>query len=282
MSGGGVSKELIISNVLVLVFLIVVIVFFGMPLTWLVISAVNPGLMSPEFIIPSKPSFENFLKLVEPVGVVPPYQWIINSLIISTASATLTSLVSLLAVFVLTRYSFRGQQAMLTSFVIFRLIPPLLIALPLMTLFKMWGLMNSMVALVIVLSALVMPFTLLMMESYFRAIPITYEEAAMIDGCTKIGAFMRVTLPLATPGLISVWLLAFVYSWSEFIIPLVIIKSVELMPASVGLYFFFGQYGRIEYGKISAFSIVYALPIVIVFFITQKYLKRGVAGLVAR
>ena len=277
----GIRREELIASIVVLAFLLGVIFFYSMPLTWLILSSIDPK-ATPEFRIPPQPSLENYVRLVEPVGEVPPYKWILNSLIIASSSATLTMLVSLLAAFVFTRYSFRGQQSMLTAFVIFRLIPPLLIALPLMTLFRMWGLMDSVVALIFVLSALVLPFTLLMMESYFRAIPITYEEAAMIDGCSKLGAFLRVTLPLAAPGLVSVWLLAFVYSWSEFIIPLVIMRSVDLMPASVGLYYFFGQYGRIEYGKISAFSIVYAFPMVLVFFATQKYLRRGIAGLVSR
>ncbi|HDJ83825.1 MAG TPA: carbohydrate ABC transporter permease [Desulfurococcaceae archaeon] len=277
----GIRREELIASIAVLAFLLGVIFFYSMPLTWLILSSIDPK-ATPEFRIPPQPSLENYVRLVEPVGEVPPYKWILNSLIIASSSATLTMLVSLLAAFVFTRYSFRGQQSMLTAFVIFRLIPPLLIALPLMTLFRMWGLMDSVVALIFVLSALVLPFTLLMMESYFRAIPITYEEAAMIDGCSKLGAFLRVTLPLAAPGLVSVWLLAFVYSWSEFIIPLVIMRSVDLMPASVGLYYFFGQYGRIEYGKISAFSIVYAFPMVLVFFATQKYLRRGIAGLVSR
>ncbi len=276
------TKETIVSFVLMFIFLVAIIFFFSLPLAWLIISSFNPEATTPEFVIPSKPSVANYIRLLEPVGEVPPYVWIINSIIISTSSATIATLVSLLAAFVFTRYSFRGQQAMLTAFVVFRLIPPLLIALPLMVLFRMWGLMDSVPALIVALSALVLPFTLLMMESYFRAIPATYEEAAMIDGCSKLGAFLRVTLPLARPGLVAVWLLAFVFSWSAFVLPLVVIRSVSLMPAAVGLYFFYGQYGRIDYGKLSAFSVVYALPVVVVFFITQKYLQKGIAGLVSR
>ncbi len=275
-------KEELIVYLAIMVFLLSVTVYFSLPLTWLILSSLDP-MATAEFRIPDRPSLSNYISLAEPLCYgVPPYRWILNSLIISTASATLTTIIALFAAYVLTRYSFRGQQAMLTMFVIFRLIPSLLIALPLMTLFKMWGLFNSLLALTLVLSALILPFALLMMDSYFRAIPTTYEEAAMIDGCSKLGAFLRVTLPLATPGLVAVWLLAFVYSWSEFTIPLVIIRAVDLMPASVGLYYYYGPYGRIEYGKLSAFSIVYAIPMVVIFFLTQKYFRRGVAGLVSR
>jgi multiple sugar transport system permease protein len=260
-----------------------VIVFFGAPLTWLILSSLDPGLMTPEFRVPENPSYDNYVRLfVEAVGPVKPIQWIVNSLVISSATATLSTLISLAAGFVITRYRVPGSSYMLTSFVIFRLIPPLLIALPLMTLFRGWGLMNSMVALVIVLTALVLPFTMLMIEGYLRSIPPVYEEAAMIDGCSRLGAFMRVTLPLARPGLVAVWLLAFVFSWGEFVIPLFIIKVPELMPASVGLFFFYGQYGRIEYGKLSAFSILYSIPMLVIFFIMRKYFQQGIASLAAR
>lgn len=271
----------IISLITVWAFLIGIIVFFGAPLLWLVLSSFDPN-ASPEFRIPPRPSLINYLSLAKPVGVTPPYIWIINSIIIATSSATLTTVLSLLAAFILTRYRFRGQSAMLTMFVIFRLVPPIVIALPIMILFKIWGLVNSMLGVVLALSALTLPFTLLMADGYFRSIPASYEEAALIDGCSKFGAFLRITLPLAAPGLATIWLLAFVNSWSAFIIPLMVISDVWKMPASVGLYFFYGQYGRVDYGRLSAFSILFSIPMVVVFFLTQKYLMKGVSGLVSR
>ena len=263
------------------IFLGFVIWYFAMPLSWLVLSAFNPE-ASVAFTVPSHPSLINFVKLTWPVSGVPPYWWIVNSIIISLSTAGLATVLSIGAAFVLTRYSFRGQGALVTSFVIFRMLPALLIALPIMILFHMWGLMNNLAALVMVLTALVLPFTLMIADSYFRAIPITYEEAALIDGCNKLEAFTRVTLPLAAPGIATIFLLAFVIAWSQFVIPLFIIRSVSLMPASVGLWFFFGQYGRVDYGRLSAFSLVYSIPIIIMYFSIQKYLQKGIAGLVTR
>jgi len=263
------------------VFLVSVAVFFGVPLVWLVLSALDPN-ASPEFRVPSTISFENFVRLAEPVSGVPPYMWIINSTIISTLVATIVTIASILAAYVLTRYSFRGQGAMLTAFIVFRLIPPLILALPIMILYRIWGMMNTIHGLVLAMSALILPFTMMIAESFLKSIPVTYEEAAMVDGCTRLGAFLKITLPLAAPGIATIWLLAFVTSWSQFVLPLMIIRTPSLMPASVGLQFFFGEYGRVEYGKLSAFSILYSLPVLIVFLIVQKYLKKGIAGLVSR
>ncbi len=275
------GKAGIIALLVLWVFLVSVAVFFGIPLVWLVLSSLDPN-ASPEFKIPSTISLENFIRLGEPVSGVPPYMWIVNSTIISTLVATIVTIVSILAAYVFTRYSFRGQSAMLTAFIVFRLIPPLILALPIMILYRMWGMMNTIHGLVLAMSALILPFTMMIAESFLRSIPVTYEEAAMVDGCTRLGAFLKITLPLAAPGIATIWLLAFVTSWSQFVLPLMIIRTPSLMPASVGLQFFFGEYGRVEYGKLSAFSILYSLPVLIVFLIVQKYLKRGIAGLVTR
>ncbi len=261
--------------------LVVIALFFGIPLVWLVLSAFDPN-ASPEFRIPSTISLRNFMLLVEPVSGVPPLMWIVNSAIISTLVATIVTITSILAAYVLTRYSFRGQGAMLTAFIVFRLIPPLILALPIMILYRSWGMMDTIHGLVLAMSALILPFTMMIAESFLRSIPVTYEEAAMIDGCTRLGSFLKITLPLAAPGIATIWLLSFVTSWSQFVLPLMIIKTPSLMPASVGLQFFFGEYGRVEYGKLSAFSILYSLPVLIVFLAVQKYLKRGIAGLVSR
>ncbi len=270
------------------VFLATVAVFFGLPLLWLVLASFDPE-ASPAFRIPSHPSLENYAKLWVPLGAgggtvagPPPYQWIINSTIISVCSATLATVASVLAAYVMTRHKFRGQGAMMTSFIIFRLVPPIIIALPIMVLYKFWGLMNTWEGLIIALAALVLPFTMMIAEGFFRSIPIIYEEAAMVDGCTRLGAFLRITLKLAAPGIATIWLLAFVVSWSEFILPLMIIKNIWLMPASVGLQYFFGEHGVVDYGRLTAFSVLYSIPAVVAYFTVQKYLRRGIAGLVTR
>ncbi len=277
------ARRFPISVIPIWIFLAFIIWYFAMPLTWLVVTAFNPHAYTAAFEIPSHPSLANFVeKLTKPVSGVVPYQWIVNSIIISVSTAAITTLVSIGAAFVLTRFAFRGQGAMLTSFVIFRLLPAILIALPLMILFKMWGLMDNYAALILALTALILPFTLMIAESYFRAIPITYEEAAMIDGCTKLGAFLRVTLPLAAPGIATIFLLAFVIAWSQFVLPLFLLRTPALFPASVGIYYFYGQYGKVDYGKIAAFSLIYSIPVIVAYFAIQKYLRRGIAGLVAR
>ncbi|RLG85563.1 MAG: hypothetical protein DRO15_07335, partial [Thermoprotei archaeon] len=252
------------------------------PLVWLILSAFDPKATS-AFKVPKELTFKNFGELLVPVGAIPPLTWIINSIIISVSTATLVTILSVLGGYTLSRYKFRGQGAMLTTFVILRLVPTIVIALPIVTIFASIGWLNTLHAVILVLTALILPFALLIADGYFKALPIEYEEAAMIDGCSRLGAFMRVTLPLALPGIVTIWLIAFVTAWGEFLVPFVILPTaVDQYPASVGIYYWFGVYGRIEYGRISAFSLVYSIPVIITFLSVQKYLRKGIAGLVMR
>ena len=274
-------RRLVLLSLVYLVF-IVTFIFFIAPLLWLIVSAFDPK-ASPMFKLPEKPTLENFSQLLVPVGKTPPIVWILNSIIISVSTATLVTILSVLGGYTLSRYRFRGQSAMLTTFVILRLVPTIVIALPIVTMFAGIGWLNTLHGVVLVLSALILPFTLLIADGYFRSLPMEYEEAAMVDGCSRIGAFIRVTLPLALPGIATIWLMSFVIAWGEFLIPLVVLPTaVELYPASVGIYYWFGVYGRVEYGRISAFSLVYSIPVIIIFMVIQKYLRRGIAGLVTR
>lgn len=158
----------------------------------------------------------------------------------------------------------------------------MVIAIPIVVLFAKVGLVNTYHGLILVMSALILPFTLLIADGYFRTIPTVYEEAAMVDGCTRLKAFLKITLPLAIPGIVTIWLLAFVTAWGEFLMPLILLGDPNLYPASIGLYYWFGAYGRVEYGRICAFSILYSIPSIVVFLVTRRFLQRGISGLVTR
>jgi ABC-type glycerol-3-phosphate transport system permease component len=143
-----------------------------------------------------------------------------------------------------------------------------------------------MVGLTLAISALLLPFTLLLMEGYLRTIPSVYEEAAMIDGLSRVSAFFRITLPLAMPGIVTVWLLSFIGAWGEFTLPLFIMRgSPEIYPASTGLLYIMvgAEAGRkIQYDLTSAFSILYSIPVLVVFLVVRRFLVKGIAGLASR
>lgn len=261
-----------------------VFVFFALPFTWLICSAFDPR-ASPEFKIPRTWTLEWFAGIIKPLSAyvsVRPIDWIVNSLIISLATASLATLISVFAAFPLSRFRFRGQTMILNMMAVLRLIPTIVVVIPIVIIMKSVGLLNTLLGVILVITALILPFNLLIAESFFRAIPKEYEEAAMIDGLSRWSAFFRITLRLSLPGIATIWLLSFVNAWSEFLVPLALINYPWLYPASIGIYYWFGVYGRVEYGRISAFAIIYSIPVVIVFLLVYKYLERGIAGLVTR
>lgn len=262
-----------------------VVVYFGTPLLWLITSSVDP-LASPTFRIPEEITLRWFVDMFKPVGgryaEVIPFMWILNSLTVSTLTATLTTVLSIMGGYSLSRYRFRLQEALLRTFIVLRLMPEMVIAVPIVIMFSVLGLLNTYHGVVLALTGLMLPFTLLIAEGYIRSLPIEYEEAALVDGCSRFSAFIRVTLPMALPGIATIWLLSFVTAWGSFLIPLVTLRSSYLWTASIGIYYWFGAYGRVEYGRISAFSIVYSIPTVIVFLAIRRYLAKGIAGLVTR
>ena len=167
--------------------------------------------------------------------------------------------------------------------VAFRLVPSIIIAVPVTEILRRLHLLNSLTAFTLVMTALVLPFAIMMLEALFRSIPPVYEEAAMIDGLSRVEAFFRVTLRLGLPGIAAAWLLAFVIVWSEFVIPLFIISDAAKQPAAVGLFYAsYGEYGRVDYARLSAFSIIYSIPVILVFLVLRRYLTQGVASLVVR
>lgn len=286
------ASRIKLSSVLIVLFLVIVAVFFFLPFLWLILAAFDPN-AGIEFRVPKHPTLRWFAEMNKPVGrpggvvgkwikTIIPIRWIINSLIISVPTATLVVLLGVLAGYCLTRFRFRGQRGFITFTMIIRLMPEIVIALPIVVMFVKAHLVNTYLGCILAISALLMPFVLMLAEGYFRTIPIVFEESAMVDGLSRFQAFMKVTLPLAWPGIAVMWIWSFVSAWSEFLLPLVILGDPSLYPASVGIYYWFGMYGRIEYGRICAFSILFSLPVVISFLLLRKYFQRGIAGLVTR
>jgi multiple sugar transport system permease protein len=139
------------------------------------------------------------------------------------------------------------------------------------------GLLNIF-GIIISLTILNLPFTLLLLKNFFDTVPIELEEAAFVDGASLWQIIRQVVMPLSRAGLAVVWFFAFTGAWNEFMLPLIFSRTEAGFPMSVGLYAAFGQNGAIDYGFLAAFSIVYAAPVVVVYFLLRRNLNTGFAG----
>lgn len=199
--------------------------------------------------------------------------YIPNTILYASGTALFVGLLASLAGFAFSRYKFRGHHFLMTAIYAITGIPLLTNILALyhmeIILRKNLPFFDDRVFLVFVYLGFYLPISVWIMKGFFDAIPVEMEEAALIEGCTPVGALFRVTMPLATPGIISVFLMTFVSVWNEFIVAYLLVAENEYKPAMFGLYDFLSQ-NIINYQVIAAACIIIASPIVVLFLFTRR------------
>lgn len=199
----------------------------------------------------------------------------------STKVAGLTTLfamaVSILAGLGFGRYRFRGQQAMQLLLLLAQLFPLVLLVTPYYTIMTKLGITNSHTSLFLTYISFVVPFSVWMLTNYFKALPMELEEAAMIDGCSKLRALMHITVPLAAPGLAATAINAFILAWNEFLFAQTFIDSPALRTLPIGLKTFMGQYTT-EWNLLMVGAVVSTVPVVLLFVLLQKHLVSGMTS----
>ncbi|WP_421726462.1 ABC transporter permease subunit [Bauldia sp.] len=200
--------------------------------------------------------------------------WFGNSVFVSTVSTIISVVLASLAAYALSRLRFRGA-GMLTSFLLITyLLPGTLLFIPLYQTLTDLGIINTYTALILTYPTFLLPFATWVMMGYFRSIPVELEEAAMIDGASRLYAFWRITLPLAAPALLAVALFAFTNAWNEFLFAFVFITSESLRTLPIGLQSM--VVGDIlPWGQLMAASLLTAIPVAVLYIYAQKFLAEG-------
>lgn len=218
-----------------------------------------------------KPSEESRLGFTLTGNLIKTY--IPNTMLYASGSALIVSLLASLSGFAFSRYRFRGHNILMTMIYAITGVPLLtnLLALYQMeiTLRKGLPVFDDRIFLILVYLGFYLPISVWIMKGFFDAIPVEMEEAALIEGCTPLGALFRVTMPLATPGIISVFLMTFVSVWNEFIVAYLLVSENEYKPAMFGLYDFLSQ-NIINYQVIAAACIIIASPVIVLFLFTRR------------
>jgi multiple sugar transport system permease protein len=200
-----------------------------------------------------------------------------NSLWVSSVTMVATTLVSILAGYVLARFRFAGRQTFLLIFLATQMFPAVLLIAPLLSQWYALGLIDTYQALIYSNFSFTVPFTVWMLVGYFESIPLELEESAMLDGCNRFGALCRVVLPLAAPGVAATAIFAFVASWSELLFAITFTSQTEMRTLSAGLLFMVGQY-EIQWGQLSAGVIISTVPVAILFTYLQRHLIQGLSA----
>ena len=245
------------------------------PYIWMFITSITPpSELATSSILPQSPTLSAFPNLL--MGT-PFLQYLGNSVFVAVGTALVTIPCSLLAGTALSRYRFRGRRVVLAGVLLLQLFPSILLIVPLYIELKTIGLIDSKIGLILVDSAFAMSFSTWLMKGFVDQIPLEIEEAAYIDGCSKLQAFVYVILPLARPGIIAAGTYAFIYSWNEFLFALTFSFSDATRTMPVGLSLFIGE-NFIRWEFLTAGGVLAAIPILIGFMYAQRGLVAGLAS----
>lgn len=257
--------------------LIPLLVFVLFPFYWVFITAFKTELQIQQFrsiFWPEPWTLDQFQTLIYKTGYL---RWFRNTIFVAVTTTALSVMFSALAGYALARLKFRGAGSLTTVLLITYLLPGSLMFIPLYRILTNLHIINTYAALIVTYPTFLMPFATWVMLGYYRSIPEDLEDAAMIDGATRLGAFLRITLPLAAPALLAVTLFAFTNAWNEFLFAFVFITSETLFTLPVGLQqLVFGDI--YPWGQLMGASLLMAIPVVIMYIYAQKYMVEGLTA----
>lgn len=259
------------------VVLLIALVFFLFPIIWVAVTSIKfPGeyMHRPPILIPDNPTLNHYRSVMEARGNLA----LENSVVIASLATIFSLIVGTLAAYSLARFNTGGKHLafwLLSQ----RMMPPVVLVVPFFLLFRDIGKWNenfgldTRFALIALYTVFNLPFIIWMMRSYFEGVPAELEESAMVDGCTRIGVFWRITLPLSIPGLIATATFAFIFSWTEFLFA-VVLTTTDAKTLPVAIAGFSGSQGS-NWGQASALAVVATAPVFALSLLVQRHFVRG-------
>jgi multiple sugar transport system permease protein len=269
-------RDTLASKTLTYLFLMLFVFMVAVPLFWMVTTAIktNKELYEDFSYFPRQMTLENFTRVIVREGLLTNIR---NSFTVATATTIITVIVSAMAAFSITRYRYRGRD-WIGRIILFKyLLPSAMLFIPLYVIVTALGLGNTQQGLALTYLTITIPFCTWMLMGYFRSMPVELEEQAMVDGCTKFGALLRILLPLSAPGLVASAIFSFTLSWNEFLLALVITmdQSTMTVPIKLSMMVVGDQY---IWGQLMAGAVLASVPVAILYFIGQRFVVQGLAA----
>jgi len=232
--------------------------------------------------IPSKVSFKNYIDIITSTVKTPGvnYQFKVslkNSLIVALNVTAICLFTGSLAAYAFARLDMPFKDKFIFVILFVQMIPGIAIVIPLYIITNALHMLDRRITLIILYCSFSLPFVTWIMKGYFQTIPQDLEDAAMIDGCSRVGALFRVIIPLSTPGLFTTGIFAFLGAWNEFLMALIFTNSLASKTMPVALAEFIGRF-RIDYGLMCTVGVIASLPPLILALIFQRYIVEGLTG----
>ncbi|GAA0946216.1 carbohydrate ABC transporter permease [Pseudonocardia zijingensis] len=247
------------------------------PFLWLLKTSLVPEsriFVRPLEYLPSTVTLENFVMLFERMNF---FGYFANSFVVALGSTALGLVISMSSSYAFARFRFPGRRFFMTLFLVIPMFPTVLILIPIYDIMRVTGLLNTYASLIVAYSSFTIPFAVWMMTGYFAALPVEMEEAARVDGCSRLGAFVRVLLPTAVPGISATALYIFIVSWNEYTFAAMLAQDESVRTLPVALQFFITEF-TVNWGLLAAGGVIVSLPVILLFIVLQRQL---IAGLTA-
>lgn len=262
-----------------LVTLFIAMSIICIPGLWVVLNSFRPTveiMAKPPVWIPNELNLDHYAAMFGGVGQggVPVAQYFANSLIISITSTIIAILIGMAGGYAFARYRFKGKGAIFVGLMLTRAVPGVALSLPLFIVMARTGLIDTHIGMIIVYVAMNVPFTIWLIDGFFRQVPRELAEAAEIDGCTRWQAFWRVEFPVARAGVASAGIFAFLTSWNEYALASQLTRSTFSKTMPVGLRDFTSEF-TINWGGMCALAVLMIIPALILTFLVQKHLIAG-------
>jgi multiple sugar transport system permease protein len=247
------------------------------PIVWLILTSIRPliEITSPRLILlPRDPTFQNYVDVFTRYKTT---EYLQNSVVVSLGVVVTNLIIGPPAAYALARFRFPGERWVLALIILFRMIPVVTAMIPLFIVFSALGLLNTYVGLILAHTAFKLPVTIWVLRSFFIDVPKELDDSARVDGCSTFGALWRIALPLIKPGLAAAGVLAFLWTWNDLIVTLILSTSDSSVMLPLGLTKFVLEYG-VDWGPMTAAGVVVFIPTLAFIFIAERYLVRGLTA----
>jgi len=247
------------------------------PIYWMVVSSIKTPeelFTIPPKLFPAGVTLQSYIQVIMSSDIP---RYLLNSFIIAILTTAISLFICVLAAYSFARFEYPGKRIVLISMLFSYIIPPVLLFLPFYMILSKIGMINTYSGIIAAHLTLVTPFLLWMLMPFFKSIPKSLEEAAMVDGASITQVFTKIVLPLAVPGIFSSGIFAFTFSWNEFLYASVILMDEKFRTLPVGISGFVSSYD-IRWGAIMASSVLAAIPVVLIFRLIQNYFIEGLTA----
>ena len=230
--------------------------------------------VTPPRWIPERVVFTNFIEVWDQYDL---FVYFKSSFIIAAGATLLNTCLTVPAAYALSRLRFAGRGVILFLFLVVQMFSPVIVVISLFKIMAGAGLLDTYLSLILAIAVFTIAFTIWMMSGYFRSIPPEVEEAALIDGCTRVQTMIRVMLPIAAPGVVTAMIYTFIFGWNEFLFGLSFIQSKGKMPLTIALFNFVGRWST-QWEMLTTAAFLAIIPVLVLFYLIEKQLVTGLTG----